>query len=145
MMKGRTSAALLACMIGLAGCAGPAQVLFDNSIVVDHLDGNYERLASCTYEHLARRMVPPTPVDFPGVASAAASWLTTCLGNMGRYLSSVFSALTFAVPGLLLSDWAFVAGVVFLAGCCGRDSFFGVGSFLAAARRSGVVVFCMLL
>ena len=44
MMKGRTSAALLACMIVLAGCAGPAQVLFNNSIVVDHLDGNYERL-----------------------------------------------------------------------------------------------------
>jgi hypothetical protein len=42
-------------MIGLVGCAGPAGVLFDNSIVVDHLDGNYERLASCTYEHLARQ------------------------------------------------------------------------------------------
>ena len=45
--------ALLACMVSLAGCAGPAEVLFNNSIVVDHLDGNYQRLATCTYEHLA--------------------------------------------------------------------------------------------
>ncbi len=42
-------------MIGLVGCVGPAAVLFKNSIVVDHLDGNYQRLASCTYEHLARQ------------------------------------------------------------------------------------------
>src|SRR5262249_44123767 len=42
-------------MMSLGGCAGPAQVLFNNSIVVDHLDGNYQRLASCTYEHLARQ------------------------------------------------------------------------------------------
>jgi hypothetical protein len=55
MMKGRTSAALLACMISLVGCAGPGEGLFNNSIVVDHLEGNYQRLASCTYEHLARQ------------------------------------------------------------------------------------------
>jgi hypothetical protein len=54
-MKGWTSAALLASMISLVGCVGPAQVLFNNSIVVDHLDGNYQRLASCTYEQLARQ------------------------------------------------------------------------------------------
>jgi len=55
MMKGRISAGLLACL-SLVGCAaGPAGVLFDNTIVVDHLDGNYQRLASCTYEHLARQ------------------------------------------------------------------------------------------
>jgi hypothetical protein len=54
-MKGRTSVALLTSMIGLVGCVGPAAVLFKNSIVVDHLDGNYQRLASCTYEHLARQ------------------------------------------------------------------------------------------
>jgi hypothetical protein len=42
-------------MVGLVGCVGPAAVLFKNSIVVDHLDGNYQRLASCTYEHLARQ------------------------------------------------------------------------------------------
>jgi hypothetical protein len=63
MVKGWTSAALLACMIGLAGCAGPAQVLFDNSIVVDHLDGNYQRLASCTYEQLARQQGQVSKTD----------------------------------------------------------------------------------
>ena len=62
-MKGLTSAALLACMIGLAGCAGPAAVLFDNSIVVDHLDGNYARLAACTYEHLARQQGEVSKTD----------------------------------------------------------------------------------
>jgi hypothetical protein len=42
-------------MVSLAGCAGPVELLFKNSIVVDHLDGDYQRLASCTYEHLARQ------------------------------------------------------------------------------------------
>src|SRR5258707_6331274 len=46
--------ALLISSIILVGCAGPSQLLFANPIVVDHLDGNYQRLASCTYEHLAR-------------------------------------------------------------------------------------------
>jgi hypothetical protein len=53
-MKG-PSGALLVSMISLVGCAGPAELLFKNSIVVDHLDGNYQRLARCTYEHLARQ------------------------------------------------------------------------------------------
>jgi hypothetical protein len=43
-------------MISLVGCAGPGELLFfQNSIVVDHLDGNYQILARCTYEHLARQ------------------------------------------------------------------------------------------
>jgi len=42
-------------MISLVGCAGPAELLFKNSIVIDHLDGNYQQLARCTYEHLARQ------------------------------------------------------------------------------------------
>jgi hypothetical protein len=50
-----SSVALLISMIILVGCAGPSQLLFENPIVVDHLDGNYQRLASCTYEHLARQ------------------------------------------------------------------------------------------
>jgi hypothetical protein len=46
--------ALLSLII-LVGCAGPSQLLFASPIVVDHLDGNYQRLAACTYEHLARQ------------------------------------------------------------------------------------------
>ena len=53
-MKG-PSVALLVSVIGLAGCAGHAELLFNNAIVVDHLEGNYQRLARCTYEHLARQ------------------------------------------------------------------------------------------
>src|SRR6266568_7397013 len=39
------SVALLLSMISLVGCAGPVELLFENRIVVDHLDGNYQRLA----------------------------------------------------------------------------------------------------
>jgi hypothetical protein len=35
------SVALLTSMIILVGCAGPVELLFQNPIVVDHLDGNY--------------------------------------------------------------------------------------------------------
>jgi hypothetical protein len=40
--------------ITLAGCVGAGQ-LFETRIAVDHLEGNYARLASCTLEQLARR------------------------------------------------------------------------------------------
>jgi hypothetical protein len=43
--------ALLSSII-LVGCAGPSQLLFASPIVVDHLDGNYQRLAACTYDRL---------------------------------------------------------------------------------------------
>jgi hypothetical protein len=46
---------LLTSLIVLAGCAGPGQLFLQNPIPIDHLDGNYQRLASCTYEQLARR------------------------------------------------------------------------------------------
>jgi hypothetical protein len=49
------SVALLTSVIILFGCAGPGELAFRNSIIIDHLDGNYQRLASCTYEHLARQ------------------------------------------------------------------------------------------
>jgi hypothetical protein len=61
-MKG-LSVALLISMITLVGCAGSVEVLFKNPIVVDHLDGNYQRLASCTYEHLARQQPQLTMTD----------------------------------------------------------------------------------
>jgi hypothetical protein len=50
-----SSVTLLTSVIILFGCAGPVRLLFENPIVVDHLDGSYQRLASCTYEHLARQ------------------------------------------------------------------------------------------
>jgi|SRR6516165_10500564 len=51
----RPSVALLGFMISLVGCFGPGELLFKNAIVVDHLEGNYQVLARCTYEHLARQ------------------------------------------------------------------------------------------
>jgi hypothetical protein len=50
-----SSVALLISVILLCGCAYPVQLLFGNPIVVDHLDGSYQTLATCTYEHLARQ------------------------------------------------------------------------------------------
>ena len=61
-MKG-SSVVLLVSMISVVGCAGPVELLFKNSIVVDHLDGNYQRLASCTYEHLARQQAQLSMTD----------------------------------------------------------------------------------
>ena len=61
-MKG-PSVALLVFMISLVGCAVPGELLFKNSIVVDHLDGNYQILARCTYEHLARQQTQLSMTD----------------------------------------------------------------------------------
>jgi hypothetical protein len=61
-MKG-LSVTLLISMITLVDCAGSVEVLFKNATVVDHLDGNYQRLASCTYEHLARQQPQLTMTD----------------------------------------------------------------------------------
>src|SRR5262249_44818254 len=57
--KGNTmkenSVALLLSLLSLVGCASHGELLFNNAIVVDHLEGNYQTLARCTYEHLARQ------------------------------------------------------------------------------------------
>ena len=50
-----TSAAVLASTIMLAGCAGgPGQLLFESPKIVEYLDGQYQRLASCAYKQLGR-------------------------------------------------------------------------------------------
>ena len=61
-MKG-SSVALLLSLLGFAGCAGHAELFFNNAIVVDHLEGNYQRLARCTYEHLARQQAQLSMTD----------------------------------------------------------------------------------
>ena len=54
---------MLVSMISLVGCASPGELLFQNSIVLDHLDGNYQILARCTYEHLARQQTQLSVTD----------------------------------------------------------------------------------
>ena len=50
-----TSAAVLASTIILAGCAcGLGPSLFESAKMVEYLDGQYQRLASCTYKQLGR-------------------------------------------------------------------------------------------
>jgi hypothetical protein len=60
-----TSVALVVSMISFVGCAGPGELLFKNSIVVDHLDGNYQILARCTYEHLAWQQTQLSITELP--------------------------------------------------------------------------------
>jgi hypothetical protein len=50
------SAAVLASTIILAGCAGggPGRLLFESPMIVEYLDGQYQRLASCTLKQLGR-------------------------------------------------------------------------------------------
>jgi hypothetical protein len=48
-------AALLASVIVLVGCAGRGQLGFERPLVADHLDGDYQRLASCTHGQPARQ------------------------------------------------------------------------------------------
>jgi hypothetical protein len=55
---------LLTEMTFLVGCVSPDQLLFESPMVVDHLDGNYQRLAFCTYEQLARREGQLLMTDF---------------------------------------------------------------------------------
>jgi hypothetical protein len=51
-----SSVALLTSMVVLAGCAGPGRLpFFESPKFVEYLDGNYRRLASCTYEQLGRQ------------------------------------------------------------------------------------------
>src|SRR4029453_19508151 len=61
-MKG-SSVALLVSMVSLVGCAGPVELLLKNAIVVDHLEGNYQVLARCTYKHLSRQQAQLSMTD----------------------------------------------------------------------------------
>ena len=56
--------ALLISSIILVGCAGPSQLLFASPMVVEHLDGNYQRLAFCTYQQLVRGEAQLLMTDF---------------------------------------------------------------------------------
>src|SRR5262245_33077679 len=50
-----SSAAVLASAIILVGCAGgPGPLLFESPKMVEYLDGQYQRLASCTHKQLGR-------------------------------------------------------------------------------------------
>ena len=42
-------------MVILAGCVGPGRLPFESPKVVEYLDGNYRRLASCTHQQLGRQ------------------------------------------------------------------------------------------
>ena len=51
----KATAAVLASTIILIGCAGgPGQLLFESPKIVEYLDGQYQRLASCTLKQLGR-------------------------------------------------------------------------------------------
>ena len=65
-------------LVMLVGCAVPMQLNFHGAISTEFLDGNYQRLASCTYERLGGPQAQLTKTDLPHrgltiVASTAGS------------------------------------------------------------------------
>jgi hypothetical protein len=70
--------ALTTSVIALAGCTIPMQLNFQNAPSTEFLDGNYQRLASCSYERLGGSQAQLTKTDLPQrartvIASAAGS------------------------------------------------------------------------
>lgn len=55
---------LLTEMTFLVGCVSPGQLFFESPMVVEHLDGNYQRLAFCAYRQLAWREGQLLMTDF---------------------------------------------------------------------------------
>jgi hypothetical protein len=49
-----SSVAGLTSMLVLCGCAGAGRLFVGGPVAVEHLEGNYERLAACTYRQLGR-------------------------------------------------------------------------------------------
>jgi hypothetical protein len=47
--------ALLAALLTVPGCTGPMALFSSGAVAVDTLEGNYRRIAACTYERLDRR------------------------------------------------------------------------------------------
>jgi len=45
----------LIALLAMAGCAGPMALFSSGAVAVDTLEGNYRRIAACTYERLDRR------------------------------------------------------------------------------------------
>jgi hypothetical protein len=57
--------ALPTSLIMLAGCAIPMQLNFQNAASTEFLDGNYQRLASCSYQRLGGPQARLTKTDLP--------------------------------------------------------------------------------
>ena len=82
-----TSAAVLASTIILAGCAGsPGRLLFESPKIVEYLDGQYQRLASCTHKQLGRYDDRLQMTDFRerrAVKITSAQWEFTFIDEDG--------------------------------------------------------------
>ena len=80
--------ALLTFLLGLASWPSSAQFLFfQNPVTLDNLDGNYRTLASCAYQHLARRLSGLSRTEpQPGViriASSSEQWELAFVNDEG--------------------------------------------------------------
>ncbi len=58
----------------LTGCAGLLQLNFQGPVAAEFLDGNYQRLASCTFDRLGGSRAQLTKADLPqrGLATITA-------------------------------------------------------------------------
>ena len=65
-MKLRPLVLLMASPIVVAGSASYAQLFFShNPVTLDNLDGDYRTIATCAYQHLARRKSGLSRTDYP--------------------------------------------------------------------------------
>ena len=68
--------ALLASLLLLAGCAGTAQLFSHNPVPLDTLDGNYRKIASCSFDRLARRLSGLERSELPEQGMVRIAWTT---------------------------------------------------------------------
>jgi hypothetical protein len=71
-----TCGALLALLLLLAGCAASTQLFSHNPIPLDTLDGNYRKIASCSFDRLARRLSGLAKDDLPEQGMVRIAWTT---------------------------------------------------------------------
>jgi hypothetical protein len=63
--------ALFVAFVSMAGCVGPSALFSSAAVAVDTLEGNYRRIAACTYERLDRREGRLRRSDAAGVVRVA--------------------------------------------------------------------------
>ena len=91
--------ALLTLLLGLASSPSEAQFFsfFQNPVTLDNLDGNYRTLATCAYQHLARRLTGLSRTEpqrgVIRIASSAEQWEVAFVNDEdGRQTQLVWTA-----------------------------------------------------
>jgi hypothetical protein len=104
--------ALLAALFATAGCAGPMALFSSAPLTVDTLEGNYRRIAACTYERLDRREGRLRRSEAAGVVRIAfdpgteRSWELSFIDEEGGGLTRVEMTSPRSSAGAISSEHA---------------------------------------